>query len=199
MKHAQILVFNKVEELDFAGPYEVLAYLRQLHPELCDVQIVSQDGQGVTCSKKMRVLADASFETATPADLIIVPGGYGARAEQVNNPVMLEYLKRAAARAEIVASVCTGAFLLHKAGLLNGLTVTTHWHYRESLAAAGGVNVVRERYVDQGKIITAAGVSAGIDMTLHILSRLWSREVAAEVQSGIEYFPQPPETGAKQP
>ncbi len=199
MKHVQILIFDDVEELDFAGPYEVFAYLRQTHPDLCTLELVSENGQPVRCAKKLKVNADSAITDAAKPDILIVPGGYGARQIQVNNPVMINYLQKAASHTEIIASVCTGAFLLHKAGLLSGLKVTTHWRYRDMLAALGQVQVLRERYVDQGKIITAAGVSAGIDMSLHITERIWGRDIAAQIQSGIEYFPAPPDLGVTQP
>jgi transcriptional regulator GlxA family with amidase domain len=186
-----ILLFNDVEELDFAGPWEVFAHLRSQRPELCDVFTVSERGGEVRCAKGLRVLADHSFETAPPADVLVVPGGQGRRVE-VSNPRIIDFLRRAAGRAEVTTSVCTGAFLLERAGILNGRRATTYWAALDELRARGTVDVVEQRWVDDGDVITASGVSAGIDMTLYLVGRLWGAETARAVQKGIEYYPAPP-------
>src|SRR5581483_3747291 len=122
----------------------------------------------------------------------LVPGGQGTRTE-VNNPAMIEYVRRAAAESELVTSVCTGSFVLERAGLLTGKRATTHWASLDRFRALGTVEVVEgERFVDEGRIITAAGVSAGIDMALYLVGRLWGPKVARRVQKGVEYFPDPP-------
>jgi transcriptional regulator GlxA family with amidase domain len=189
-----IVLFPGVEELDFAGPWEIFSYLGHLRPEACSVFTVSEHGGEVRCAKGLRVLAGCSFENAPPADILIVPGGIGTRKE-VDNPRMIEFLSRAAGDAEVVASVCTGAFLLEKAGLLAGKRATTHWASLDRLRALGTVEVVEARWVDEGKVVTAAGVSAGIDMSLYLIGRLWSPEAARRVQKGVEYFPEPPYAG----
>ena len=185
-----VVVFNDAEELDFVGPWEVFAYLRNQRPELCDVFTVSEFGGEVRAAKGLRVKADHSFESAPPADVLLVPGGQGRRVE-VQNPRMIEFIQASAARAEVAASVCTGAFLLEKAGLLSGRRATTYWAAVEELRATG-VTVVPQRWVDEGNIVTASGVSAGIDMSLYMVGRFWGPEVARHVQKGIEYFPDPP-------
>jgi transcriptional regulator GlxA family with amidase domain len=190
-RHIAILLFDNAEELDFGGPWEVFAYLRTQHPELCNVYTVSERGGEVRCAKGLRVIADHSFASAPAPDLLIVPGGHGRRTE-INNPRVIRFIRRAAGRAEIVASVCTGAFLLERAGLLTGKRATTYWAAMDELRALGTVNVVEARWVDEGKVITAAGVSAGIDMSLFLVGRLWGPQVARLVQKGIEYFPAPP-------
>jgi transcriptional regulator GlxA family with amidase domain len=186
-----ILLFDDVEELDFGGPWEIFAFLRTARPELCDVFTVSERGGQVRCAKGLRVLADHSFETAAPADVLIVPGGQGRRRE-VSNPRVIDFIKRYAGRAEVTASVCTGAFLLERAGLLNGRRATTYWAAMDELRALGTAIVVEGRWVDDGNVFTAAGVSAGIDMSLYLVGKLWGPEVARFVQKGIEYFPAPP-------
>jgi transcriptional regulator GlxA family with amidase domain len=180
-----------VEELDFVGPWEVFAFLRDIEPEHCDVFTVSEHGGEVRCAKGLRVIADHSFDSAPPADIVLVPGGMGTRTE-VENPRLIEYLRRAADRAEVTTSVCTGSFLLERAGLLNGKRATTHWGSLDRLRGLGTVDVVEERWVDEGTVITASGVSAGIDMALYLVGRLWGPETARRVQKGIEYFPAPP-------
>src|SRR4051812_31994440 len=141
-----ILLFNDVEELDFAGPWEVFSYFKSQRPELCDVYTVSEAGDQIKCAKGLRVIADHSFQTAPRADILVVPGGNG-RKREVNNPRVIDFIKAHAARAELTTSVCTGAFLLHRAGLLNGKRVTTYWNSLDELRALGGVTVTDERYV----------------------------------------------------
>src|SRR5215212_6413765 len=187
-----IVIFPVVEELDYVGPWEIFTFARQLDPETCDVFTVSEHGGEVRCAKGLRVIADYSFETAPPADIVLVPGGMGTRTE-VDNPRIVEYIRRSAETAELMTSVCTGAFLLERAGLLEGKRATTHWASIDRFRALGTVQVVDdERVVDQGAVITSAGVSSGIDMALYIVGRLWGPELARRVQKGVEYFPDPP-------
>jgi transcriptional regulator GlxA family with amidase domain len=187
-----IVVFDVVEELDFVGPWEVFAFAGQIEPESCAPFIVSESGGTVRCAKGLRVLADYSFETAPGADIVLVPGGMGTRRE-VDNSKLIEYVRRAARTAELVTSVCTGSFILERAGLLGGKRATTHWASLDRMRELGTVNVVEgQRYVDQGTVITSSGVSAGIDMALYVVGRLWGPELARRVQKGIEYFPDPP-------
>ena len=186
-----IVLFPRVEELDFVGPWEVFTMLRSLEPDSCEVFTVSEEGGEVRCAKGLRVLADHSFATAPKADIILVPGGQGTRTE-VDNPRLIDYLSRAGREAEVSTSVCTGAFLLERAGLLAGKRATTHWASLDRLRALGTVDVIEERWVDEGAVISASGVSAGIDMALHLVGRLWGPETARRVQQAIEYFPAPP-------
>ena len=187
-----IVIFEAAEELDFVGPWEIFTFLRHFDEDACEVFTVSEHGGEVRCAKGLRVLADYSFEAAPRADVLLIPGGMGTRAE-VDNPRMIEYVQRAADGAELVTSVCTGSFVLERAGLLTGLRATTHWASIDRFRALGTVEVVDDqRFVDEGRIVTSAGVSAGIDMALYIVGRLWSPELARRVQKGVEYFPDPP-------
>jgi transcriptional regulator GlxA family with amidase domain len=186
-----ILLFNEVEELDFAGPWEVFSYFRQQNPELCEVYTVSETGDQLRCAKGLRVLPDLSFQSAPLADVLVVPGGQG-RKREVNNPRVIDFIRAHAQRAELTTSVCTGAFLLSKAGLLNGKRVTTYWGAIDEFRALGTGIITPGRYVADGNIVTAAGVSAGIDMSLFLIGKLWSPQLARNVQKGIEYFPEPP-------
>ena len=187
-----IVIFDLVEELDFVGPWEIFAFLRELEPETCDVFTVSERGGEVRCAKGVRGLDDHSFQSAPRADVLRVPGGMGTRTE-VDNAAIVEYIRRAAAEAELTTSVCTGAFMLERAGLLGGKRATTHWRSLDRLRALGTARVVEgERYVDEGTIVTSSGVSAGIDMALYLVGRLWGPEKARRVQKGVEYFPEPP-------
>ena len=186
-----IILFPDVEELDFVGPWEIFSYTRDLEPETCTVFTVSEHGGEIRCKKGLRVVTDYSFETAPRADIILVPGGWGTRAE-VDNPRIIDYIRRAGTDAELATSVCTGAFLLERAGLLAGRRATTHWRSLDRLRALGTVEVLEERWVDAGTVVTSAGVSAGIDMALYLVGRLWGPETARRVQKGVEYFPDPP-------
>jgi transcriptional regulator GlxA family with amidase domain len=187
------VLFDGAEELDFVGPWEVFTMLALLEPGSCGCYFVSEKGGEVKCAKGMRVVADFSFATAPAPDIFIVPGGRGTRIEK-DNPVMLQWISAAADSAEVSASVCTGALVLQRAGLLAGKQVTTHWRAVPELQALGDdfTIVPGTRWVDEGDLVTAAGVSAGIDMGLRLVGRLWSPEVARNVQLRMEYFPDPP-------
>lgn len=186
------LIFDDVEELDFVGPWEALGYLATIEPTWCAVHTVSRDGGVVRCVNGLRVVADHSFATAPAASVIVVPGGNGRKKAMVD-PATLDFVRQTAATATAVMSVCSGAFILHRAGLLEGLTATTYHGCLDELDGCAGVTVARgQRFVDNGKILTAAGVSAGIDCTLHLIGKLYSPQVARRVQDGIEYHPEPP-------
>ena len=188
-----ILLFDDVEELDFAGPWEVLTSTRSVVDDLV-VITVSQTGQPVRCAKGLRVVPDHSFDDAPQLDVVLVPGGQGTRRE-VDNPVLIEWLRKTAESCEWVTSVCTGALLLHQAGPARGKRVTTHHSFIEALRARGNVEVLeRIRYVRDGNLLTSAGVSAGIDMALWLVGQLYSPETARTVQHWIEYDPAPPYT-----
>jgi transcriptional regulator GlxA family with amidase domain len=185
------LIFAGAEELDFVGPWEVLGYTARTEPDSCRVFTVAESAGEVCCAKGLRVLADHGFADCPAADVIVVPGGIGTRTE-VDNPRLIEFLRRVGGACEVVTSVCTGSFLLERAGFLAGRRAVTHWASMDRLRALGTVDVVEQRVVDEGAVITAAGVSAGIDMALHLVGRLWGPETARRVQKGIEYFPDPP-------
>lgn len=185
------VLFDGAEELDWVGPWEVFTMLGQAEPDSCAAYTVSQHGGEVRCAKGLRVLADHSFANAPKADVVLVPGGQGTRV-QSQNPVMLDYIRGAEDSAEMVTSVCTGSFVLAAAGLLEGKRATTHFASMDRLRAIEGVTAVEERWVDEGAVVTAAGVSAGIDMALHLVGRLWSAAIAAKVRKYMQYYPSPP-------
>jgi len=186
-----IVLFDDAEELDFAGPWEVFTSAAMLKGGGRVVTIAESD-RPVRCAKGMRVLPDHTFANAPALDVLLVPGGIGTRTEQ-ENPAMLEYLRRAAAGAQWVTSVCTGSALLAAAGLAKGRRITSHWSYLDTLRLRDDVTVVeKRRYVRDGNVVTAAGVSAGIDMALHLVDRLVGTERAREVRRYIQYDPAPP-------
>lgn len=189
-----ILLFDDAEELDWAGPWEVLAATTQhLFPD-DRVVTIAQEARPVRCAKGLRVLPDHGFADAPRLDVVLVPGGQGTRRE-VSNPALIGWLREVGAGCRWVTSVCTGALLLHEAGFARGRKVTTHWAFVETLRGRGDVTVLEGvRYVRDGNLLTAAGVSAGIDMALWLVGQLYGVDVARKVQRGIEYDPAPPYT-----
>jgi transcriptional regulator GlxA family with amidase domain len=186
-----IALFDDAEELDWAGPWEVLASWAQGWPDDGATVFTVADGP-VRCAKGLRVVPDHTWEAAPSFDVLLWPGGKGTRA-QIGDEAIRERV-RAAAADGLVVSVCTGSLVLADAGLLDGLPATTHWTATDLLGSLGTDVEVRpdDRFVDAGGIITAAGVSAGIDVALHLVARLHSPQRAAEVRRAIQYDPEPP-------
>jgi len=183
-----VLIFPRVEELDFAGPWEMLT-MWQAHahgPEKC--LIVAQSTAPVVCAKGLSVNPHVSFADCPPLDFLLVPGGQGTRQE-VDNPELITFIAAQAGHCQAVVSVCTGSFLLHRAGLLSGKRATTHWGSLDRLRALGDVTVVEERFVRDGNIWSSAGVSAGIDLTLALIASVAGEEAAGKVQFAAEYYP----------
>ena len=186
-----ILLFDGVEELDFAGPWEVLTMGKLLRPD-DRVVTIARTRDTVRCAKGLRVLADHGFEDAPALDVLLVPGGDGTRP-MLKDPVALELVRKAAARAQWTTSVCSGSLVLAAAGLLDGKNATTHWYVLPELRAFERVKVVEHvRYVRDGQVVSAAGVSAGIDMALWLFGQLSSPEDARKVQRMMQYDPAPP-------
>jgi transcriptional regulator GlxA family with amidase domain len=189
-----VAVFEDSEELDWAGPWEVLSAWASGWPDDgVEVFTVADSVEPVRCAKGLRVLADHTWETAPPLDVLVFPGGRGTRA-QLGDESVRKRMRELADRGTLMTSVCTGSLVYADAGLLDGRPATTHWGSLETLGQLGtGVEVRPEdRFVDAGQVITAAGVSAGIDMALHLVARLHSAERAREVRRYIQYDPEPP-------
>jgi transcriptional regulator GlxA family with amidase domain len=188
-----VCLFEDAEELDWAGPYEVLSAWARLWPDDGVEVFTVADSAEVRCAKGLRVLADHTWDSAPRPDVLVYPGGFGTRRELADEAV-LNRLRGLAAGGTLMTSVCTGSLVFASAGLLDGRPATT-WHGAvETLAELGdGIEVRPEaRFVDSGEVITAAGVSAGIDMALHLVARLHSVERAREVRRYIQYDPEPP-------
>ena len=183
-----VLIFPEAEELDFVGPWEMLTMWSKYADGPSNCLLVAQSGEAVTCAKGMSVLPHASFDSCPPLDYLLVPGGQGTRT-QINNRSLVEFVARQAAGCKAVLSVCTGSFVLHAAGLLSGKRATTHWGSLERLRALGDVSVVEERFVQDGRIWSSAGVSAGIDLMLAFISSVATPEAAGKVQFAAEYYP----------
>jgi transcriptional regulator GlxA family with amidase domain len=194
-----ILIFDGAEELDFVGPWEVFTMARALKADSCEVVLVAERDAAVRCAKGMRVLPDATTANCGPLDIILVPGGQGTRRE-VENKSLLAWIAEKAKSAKWVTSVCTGAMLLTAAGPARGKRVTTHWGYVAALRERNEASEVLDnyRYVQDGNIVTAAGVSAGIDMALWLTGQLFDVAFARRVQRQMEYDPLPPYGGLTQ-
>ena len=194
VKHIGILLFSGVEELDAVGPWEVLSSWTRNHPEdgyrVC---CLSQDGGPVECAKGLVVQAHHSYADAPPLAVLIYPGGQGTRPH-LRDDAQLDWVRRQRAEIPLMASVCTGSLVYAAAGLLSGRPATTHWGSLDLLAELDPSIDVRpdQRFVDDGDVITASGVSAGIDMALHLVDRLAGTARAREVRRYIQYDPQPP-------
>lgn len=188
-----ILVFNDAEELDVTGPWEVFTASALLRGG-ADTAVLIAEGTGpVRCAKGLRILPDHTLDDHPPLDVLLVPGGRGARVVEPDNPAVTGWIARTAERAAWVAGVCTGAFLLHAAGPARGRRVATHWNYEDDLEARGDVTVVRDaRYVVDGDLLTSQGVSAGIDSALWLVGHLHGRDHARAVRRVIQYDPAPP-------
>jgi transcriptional regulator GlxA family with amidase domain len=183
-----ILIFPKVEELDFVGPWEILGMWGKHAGGPEQRFIVAQSASPVVCAKGMSVIPHVSFEQCPSLDVLVVPGGEGTRQE-VENETLVAFISKQARHCKAVLSVCTGSFLLHRAGLLIGKKATTHWNSLERLRALGDVIVVEERFVRDGKIWSSAGVSAGTDMMLAFVASYAGEEAAGKSQAAAEYYP----------
>ena len=190
-----ILVFDGAEELDLVGPWEVLGFwAREVADDPVELMLVGPSLDAVTCAKGLRMLPDRTLEGIGELDLLIVPGGSGTRALPTPDDPLHVALRAHAAAGALVASVCTGSLVLAAAGLLRGRPATTYWSAFDRLIELDPTIEPRpdDRFVDDGEVVTAAGVSAGIDMALHLVRRFAGEEVARTVSRGIQYDPQPP-------
>lgn len=203
MLNAAVLIFDEVEVLDFCGPFEVLAStrapgssLRREREPAFNVFTVAAKSDVVRCRGGLLVTPNYTFETCPVPDVMVVPGGFGVLAAQ-KDAATVDWVRRSAASCRAATSVCTGAFLLAAAGLLDGQPATTHWAEIEAMREQYGDRVdVRDDYrvVDLGNVITSAGVSAGLDMTLHLIEKLFDRRTAEESARSIEYTRSPVRT-----
>jgi len=186
-----VLLFDDAEELDFAGPWEV--FTMAARKEQGDRVVTIAQGPGpVRCAKGLRVLPDHGFADAPRLDILVVPGGQGTRRE-IDNPILIDWLRKTGERCRFTTSVCTGSLLLLGAGIARGKRITTHWAFVEALRQRGGATVVEGvRYVRDGDLVTAAGVSAGIDMSLWLVGQLYDVTHARNVQRMMQYDPAPP-------
>jgi putative intracellular protease/amidase len=181
-----IPIFDRLTALDAIGPYEVLSRLPGYRVRFVAVKA----GPYQTDNKQLTLMADDPLSAVPRPEIIMVPGGFGTRALMTPNP-LLDWIAKAHETTQWTTSVCTGSLLLGAAGVLKGLEATTHWSVLDQLAELGA-KPVEHRVVVQGKVVTAAGVSSGIDMALMLVAKIAGDDLAQAIQLGIEYDPQPP-------
>ncbi|HYA93148.1 MAG TPA: DJ-1/PfpI family protein [Thermodesulfobacteriota bacterium] len=193
-KRVGIVLFENIEVLDFCGPFEVFSVTRldeerrREEPSPFEVLLVAEKNDPVVTTGGMKVIPDHTFESCPKIDILVVPGGWGTRKE-LKNPTMLNWLRIRASEVETLTSVCTGSMLLGFAGLLDGHHATTHWRsldwMRESFPS---VTVAYDKHVvEDGRIITSAGISAGIDMALKVVERYCGEDIARATARHMEY------------
>ena len=181
-----IPIFDRLTALDAVGPYEVLSRL----PGAEVVFAALEPGLKRTETSFLALNADRALADVPEPDIVVVPGGFGTR-ELMDDETLLDWLRAAHETSDYTTSVCTGSLLLGAAGILRGLRATTHWLALDMLTELGA-EPSGERVIEQGKVITAAGVSSGIDMGLALAAKIAGPEVAQAIQLGIEYDPEPP-------
>ncbi|MEW4235784.1 AraC family transcriptional regulator [Bacillus thuringiensis serovar medellin] len=184
-----IFLFNEVEVLDFAGPFEVFSVTEVNEEKTFTVYTVSENGEMITARNGLKVQPDYSIENLPPVDILIIPGGLGARKYEIKNEIVIKWIRQQMKEVKLMTSVCTGALLLAKAGLLEGLKATTHWASIEKFKNEfQNVEVIENvKFVDEGHIITSAGISAGINMAFHIVKNLLGMHVAEDTAKQMEY------------
>lgn len=188
-KRVGILLFNEVEVLDFAGPFEVFSLASQEGIKLFETITIGEKGTMITTRNGLNVTPRNSFSNAPNLDILIIPGGYGAEHIELHNKNVHQWIKNQYKDIEILASVCTGAFILAETGILDNLSATTHWmDLKRFEKEYPKINVVHnKKYVDEGKILTSGGISAGINMAFHIIKRLYGQSVVSETAKRMEY------------
>ncbi len=191
VRNVAIMIFDDVEVLDFCGPFEVFAVSRDKDDgvtQLFNVFTVAENDAPVIARNGLSVNPNYTLENCPKPDIFLIPGGRGTR-KAIDNPTLLQWIIDAEPEAELVLSVCTGAFLLGKVGLLDGLAATTyHTEFDTLQTIAPAVTVKRgERFVDNGRVVTSAGISAGIDMSLYIVSKLHGKAQALYTAQRMEY------------
>lgn len=184
----QVLLFDDVEELDAIGPWEVLRFWQRLSCNVIEVTTVGWRGEAVRCALGLHLLPDAALSSTRLPDVLVHPGGPGTVA-LLDDQAHLRWVRDLSAGGALMASVCTGAQVFAAAGILDGHTATTHWRALDQLADDHPEIAVRRgvRWVDDGNVVSSAGVAAGIDMALHLVARLESESMALQVASAMEY------------
>lgn len=185
-----ILIFDEVEVLDFAGPFEVFSIASDDNStKLFNVTVIAENNQIIHARNGLKVLPDYSFQDTKEIDVLIIPGGFGAETVEFKNKELLKWIIEKNERTIITASVCTGAIILAETQLLNNKKATTHWMDIERLKNEYPLIevITDQRYVEDGKIITSGGISAGINMSLYIVEKFYGKEIAINTAKRMEY------------
>ena len=193
MRTVSILLFNEVEVLDFAGPFEVFSLAENNSSDkYFNVITIAEYKSPISARNGLTVIPDYSFDNHPTIDILVIPGGYGAEKVEINNPVVIDWIISQAKRAELTLSVCTGALLLAKSGLLAGKSATTHWMDLDNLASYPNIEVIANtRFVDASdeniQLVTSAGISAGIHASLYCVEKLIDRRTMQTTARRMEF------------
>lgn len=184
-----ILLFNEVEVLDFAGPFEVFSVATENNTKLFNAFTIGESDKTIIARNGLKVIPEYTIQNHPELDILIIPGGYGAEHIEIKNKTILNWIKAQQTKVDILASVCTGAFLLAQSGILDNIKATTHWMDLDRLENEyPKITVIRGvKFVDEGRVITAGGISAGINMSFHIIERLLGKKVVEETAKRMEY------------
>jgi transcriptional regulator GlxA family with amidase domain len=184
-----IFLFNEVEVLDFAGPFEVFSLTSKNNEKLFEVITIGETGELISARNGLKVLPMASFKDKLNLDILIIPGGYGAEEIEIKNQITINWIKEQKDKVKILASVCTGAFLLAESGILDNKSATTHWMDIDRLEKEyPKIKIIKNlKFVDEDNIITSGGISAGINMSFHIIKRLLGVDIAISTAKRMEY------------
>ena len=188
-RSASILIFADVEVMDFAGPFEVFSVTNELNGYgLFDIRVVAKEKRPVLAKNGLSINPDCAINEIEETDILIIPGGSGTRKVLLDE-TLIDWVRHMGKAAELTLSVCSGSLILASCGLLEGLKATTHHQVTERLAAmAPGTEIIEGvRFVDNGSLITSAGISAGIDMSLHVIGRLFGEETRLATARYMEY------------
>jgi transcriptional regulator GlxA family with amidase domain len=188
------LIFPEVEELDFVGPWEIVGTWGKFYGGPDTRVTIAETAGPIECANGLSVNPHVTFESCPALDYLLVPGGRGSRRE-VDNPAFIDFIRKHAAGCRAVLSVCTGSFLLERAGVLENKRATTHWGELPKLRKLKNLDVVEERFVRTGNVWVGAGVSAGTDLALAFIASEAGEDVASQVQFFAEYYPSPKRYG----
>lgn len=189
IKNVGILIFDKIELLDFAGPFEVFSVTGELSGyTLCRTFTVEEHGETITTVNGLRVIPDFSFSNSPDIDILVIPGGSGSRDSAARESV-IKWVSVCNERSEITFSVCSGSRILGRAGLLDNIEYTTHHEVADEMTgiAPRGILVTGKRFIGSGKIFTSAGISAGIDLSLYIVEKIFGKETMKKTKAYMEY------------
>jgi transcriptional regulator GlxA family with amidase domain len=188
-KRIGIFIFEDVDVMDFAGPFEVFSVTNQLNDyQLFDIQVISIKNEMIVAKNGLKITPDVAISEVKELDILILAGGDGTRAILKSKKV-IDWISKVSSKAELVLSVCSGSLLLAKAGLLDKLQATTHHQVVDALKKLAPKTTITTgvRFVDNGKIVTSAGISAGLDMCFHIIKRLYGKKIAKKTAAYMEY------------
>jgi transcriptional regulator GlxA family with amidase domain len=194
-KKVGMLIFPNVELLDFCGPYEVFSTFHfdetknKLEPSPFEIYLIAENEGLIKTRAGILVAAEYTLDNHPPFDILVIPGGWGTRAE-INNEIIIDWIKKVARNVELITSVCTGSMLLGKAGLLKGKHATTHWNSLPWMKEEFPDTIIEDKYhiVEDGNVITSAGISAGIDMALKVVQKYYGDDVTRETARYMEYY-----------